>query len=70
MGPICVLYGQNSLYGAHVGSEWGKCPDSAHIGPLYTCLLGRKPDSEYGMQLHNVLHGAGKHLNMRALHMG
>ena len=31
---------QKSLYGAHVGPEWNKCPDSAHIGPTYTCLLG------------------------------
>ena len=34
MGPIWVSYGQ-SLYGAHVGSEWAKCPDSAHMGPIY-----------------------------------
>ena len=40
MGPIWVLYGQKSLYGAHVGTEWDKCPDSAHMGPIYTCLLG------------------------------
>ena len=29
-----------SLYGAHVGLEWDKCPDSAYMGPTYTCLLG------------------------------
>ena len=29
-----------SLYGAHVGLEWDKCPDSAHMRPTYTCLLG------------------------------
>ena len=29
-----------SLYRAHVGPEWDKCPDSAHMGPIYTCLLG------------------------------
>ena len=40
MGHIWVLYGQKSLYGAHVGIEWDKCPDSAHMGPTYTCLLG------------------------------
>ena len=40
MGHIWVLYGQKSLYGAHVGLEWDKCPDSAHMGPTYTCLLG------------------------------
>ena len=31
---------QKSLYGAHAGPEWDKCPDSAHMGPIYTCLLG------------------------------
>ena len=25
---------------AHVGPEWDKCPDSAHMGPIYACLLG------------------------------
>ena len=40
MGHIWVLYGQKSLYGAHVGLEWDKCPVSAHMGPTYTCLLG------------------------------
>ena len=25
---------------ANVGLEWDKCPDSAHMGPTYTCLLG------------------------------
>ena len=40
MGHIWVLYGQKSLYGAHVGLEWDKCPDSAYMGPTYTCLLG------------------------------
>ena len=40
MGHIWVLYGQKSPYGAHVGLEWDKCPDSAHMGPTYTCLLG------------------------------
>ena len=32
--------GKKSLYGAHVGLEWDKCPDSAYMGPTYTCLLG------------------------------
>ena len=40
MGHIWVLYGQKSLYGAHVGLEWDKYPDSAYMGPRYTCLLG------------------------------
>ena len=40
MGHIWVLYGQKNLYGAHVGLEWDKCPDSAYMGPTYTCLLG------------------------------
>ena len=39
MGPIRVLYGQKSLYGAQVGPKWDKCPDSAHMVPIYTCLL-------------------------------
>ena len=38
MGPIRVLYGQKSLYGAHVGPKWDKCPESAHMVPIYTCL--------------------------------
>ena len=42
--PIWDLYrsymGKKSLYGAHAGPEWDKCPDSAHMGPIYTCLLG------------------------------
>ena len=40
MGPILVLYGQKSLYGAHIGPEWDECPDSAPMGPIYTYLLG------------------------------
>ena len=28
--------GKKSLYGAHAGPEWDKCPDSAHMGPIYT----------------------------------
>ena len=39
MGPIRVLYGQKSLYGAKVGPKWDKCPESAHMVPIYTCLL-------------------------------
>ena len=39
MGPIRVLYGQKSLYGAQVGPKWDKCPESAHMVPIYTCLL-------------------------------
>ena len=35
-----------SLYGAHVGLEWDKCPDSAHMGPTYTCLLGSNEYSQ------------------------
>ena len=44
--PMWDLYGsymgKQSLYGAHVGPEWDKCPDSAHMGHIYTCLLGRR----------------------------
>ena len=40
------LYGsfmcKKSLYGAPVRPEWDKCPDSAHMGPIYTCLLGKE----------------------------
>ena len=43
MGPIWVLYGQESLYGAPVRPECDKCPDSAHMGPIYTCLQGSFP---------------------------
>ena len=39
MGPIWVLYGQKSLYGAHVGPEWDKWLESAHMIPIYTRLL-------------------------------
>ena len=39
MGPIRVLYGQKSLYEAQVGPKWDKCPESAHMVPIYTCLL-------------------------------
>ena len=46
MGHIWVLYGQKSLYGAHVGLEWDKCPDSAHMGLTYICLLGCCPFTE------------------------
>ena len=42
--PIWDLYrsymGKKGLYGAHAEPEWDKCPDSAHMGPIYTCLLG------------------------------
>ena len=47
MGPIQVLYWQKSLYGAHAGPEWDKCPDSAHMGPIYTCLLGWSTDRNH-----------------------
>ena len=40
MGPIWVLYGQKGLHEAHVEPEWDKCPDSAHMGPIRTCLFG------------------------------
>ena len=43
--PIWDLYGQKSLYGAYIGPEWNECPDSAHMGPIYTCLLGKYPHS-------------------------
>ena len=39
MGPIRVLYGQKSLYAAQVGPKWDKCLESAHMVPIYTCLL-------------------------------
>ena len=39
MGPIRVLYGQKSLYRAKVGPKWDKCPESAQMVPIYTCLL-------------------------------
>ena len=32
--------GKKTQYGTHVGPEWDKCPDPAHMGPIYTCLLG------------------------------
>ena len=42
MGPVWVLYEQKRLYGAHVGPEWAKCPDS--ICPyMYT---GRERETE------------------------
>ena len=40
MGPIWVLYGQKKPIWGHVGPEWDKCPDSAHMGHIYICLLG------------------------------
>ena len=43
MGPIRALYGQKSLYGAQVGPKWDKCPESAHMVPIYTCLLVSLP---------------------------
>ena len=54
MGHIWVLYGQKSLYGAHVGLEWEKCPDSAHMGPLYTCLLGSYKKTVYTQRRFDV----------------
>ena len=40
MGPIWFLYGQEKPIFGHVGPEWAKCPYSAHMGPIYTSLLG------------------------------
>ena len=56
MGHIWVLYGQKSLYGAHVGHEWDKFPDSAYMGPTYTCLLEnalRRKYNEEGKRNYN-----------------
>ena len=46
-----------SLYGAHVGLEWDKCPDSAHMGPTYTCLLGHMLSAERRRHDNHVLFG-------------
>ena len=35
--------GKKSLYGAQVGPKWDKCPESAHMVPIYTCLLVSLP---------------------------
>ena len=45
--PIWDLYGsymgKKAYMGPmYVGPKWDKCPDSVHIGPIYTCLLSNK----------------------------
>ena len=35
-----LIWAKKSLYRTHVVPEWHKCPDSAHVGHIYTCLLG------------------------------
>ena len=56
--PIWDLYGsymgKTSLYGAHVRPEWDKCPDSAHMGHIYTCLLGIVLPSALALASTNV----------------
>ena len=42
--PIWDLYRSYMGKKAYMGpmqDPWDKCPDSAHMGPIYTCLLGR-----------------------------
>ena len=37
--PYWSYISKKSLYGAHVGPEWAKCPNSARMCPKYTYLL-------------------------------
>ena len=39
-GTYMGLIGAKCLYRALVGPKWNKWPDSIHMGPKYTCLLG------------------------------
>ena len=38
-GTYKGLIWAKNLYGAQVGPKWDKCPESAHMVPIYTCLL-------------------------------
>ena len=39
MGPTWAKI--QFLYGTHMGPIWASCPDSAHMGPICPCVLGR-----------------------------
>ena len=36
---IVIKFYQYGTYGAQVGPKWDKCPESANMVPIYTCLL-------------------------------
>ena len=40
--PYSILYGVSiwDPYGTHLGKPLWACPDIAHMGPIYACLLG------------------------------
>ena len=40
-GPMWVPHGLKFLYGTHMGPILASCPDSAHMGPICPCVLGR-----------------------------
>ena len=50
-GPMWVPHGLKFLYGTHMGPIWASCPDSAHMGPICPCVLGR--DDELIKRLRN-----------------
>ena len=40
-GPVWVPHGLKFLYGTHMGPIWASCPDSAQMGPICPCVLGK-----------------------------
>ena len=41
-GPLWVPHGLKFQCQTHIGPVWALCPDSAHMGPILPCLLGKK----------------------------
>ena len=41
-GPLWVPHGLKFQCQTHIGPIWALCPDSAHMGPILPCLLGKK----------------------------
>ena len=54
-GPMWVPHGLKFLYGTHMGPIWASCPDSAHMGPTCSCLLGCRV-SFHSMTLDSRVH--------------
>ena len=40
-GPKWAPHGLKFQYRTHICPFWALCPDSAHMGPICPCLLGR-----------------------------
>ena len=53
-GPMWAPHGLKFQYRTHIGPFWALCPDSAHMGPICPCLLGKYSSSLYNKAISSV----------------